>query len=328
MSTSLPTPEPTPEDVERAVADLESYLAEQAPAPSPAPVAEPVETRRVRELREEVAEAHQLLELQTDQAPLLVDTDRVRRTRKRAAQAAQLHALAQDPAARAWQAARWRLVLTITGMAALVLALGWSTANVHEFVAAGALAWSAVWVFGWLVEPFLSLALLTIVGARAYMGTRGQPLDHPTLRKIEWLFLGLTLLMNTWRYLPVVAERFNFAELVLHALGPIVAVAIVTALPIVWTAFADLDHGPLTAGATGAPTGREYRQNVPGTGSVSRGATDTRTAHLVTRARHLIATGQLPADPSATRLREALQCGTDAAREVRDALRTTQGGAA
>ena len=307
----LHTPETRP-DVHTAEADL-----------SPGP-AEPVETKRVRELRAEVAEAHQLLALQADRAPLLVDTDRVRSTRKQAAEAAQLHMLAQDPAAKAWTAARWRLTLTTAGMIALVLALGWSTANVHEFAAAAAAVWSAAWVFGWFVEPFLSLGLLTIVGARAFMATRGQPLNHPTLRKLEWLFLALTLGMNVWRYLPGVADGFDVSALVLHSLGPIVAVAIVTALPIIWDAFAGLDHGLPTASPTGGPTGPEYRGNTSSGGPFPVGATDPRVAKYVTEAHHLMAIGELPANPSATRLREALRCGTDVARAVRDVL--DQGG--
>jgi hypothetical protein len=322
MSTTTPTPEPSPDDLERTVAGLEQYLADQAPAVPP--VVEPVESKRVRELRAEVAEAHALLALQNDRAPLLVDTDRVRRRRKQGAEAAQLHALAQDSAARAWTAARWRLALTVSGMVALVLALGWSTANVHTFAAAEAVEWSAAWVFGWFVEPFLSLGLLTIVGARAFMATRGQPLNDPTLRRLEWLFLALTLGMNVWRYLPGVAAEFEVSRLVLHSLGPVVAVAVVTALPIIWNAFADLDHGTLTADLTGP----EYRQNAFGMVPARSGVTDPRTARYVTEARRLIAVGELPANPSANRLREALRCGMDTAREVRDALNPNHGGAA
>jgi hypothetical protein len=113
-------------------------------------------------------------------------------------------------------------------------------------------------------------------------------------------------------------------QLLAHAIGPLVAVGAVAVLPVIWSAFADLDHG-LAVGPTAAPTGAEYRENVPDTRTAQHGATDDRVALLVDRARRLIAAGRLPADPSATRLREALGCGTDAAREVRDSLR---GGAA
>lgn len=305
-----PPGEPTPEEIGRGLAELESHIAEYASASRPGPAMG--ETRRVRALRAEVAEARLLAELQEDQTPLVVDTVKVRRRRKRAAEAARLHALDQDPAMRAWQAARMRRLLVAAALVSLTLALAWSTAGVQHFAADGAPAWSPGWVFAWLVEPFLSLALLVVVGARAYMGTRGQPITSRTLVRIEWLFLALTLGMNAWPYLPGVAEDFSLSRLVLHLLGPIVAVAIVTALPIILAAFTDLDHGR----AGGRLTGRTYSANTSGP---VRG-TGPEMAALVERARALIAAGTLPATPSAHKIRAALRCGMDDARAVRDAL--------
>jgi hypothetical protein len=298
-------PDPDPDDVDAVLAEIEARLDETAPEPT-------ADTDRVRKLRDEVTEARALLALQADDAPLLVDTPKVRRRRKAGAEAAQLHALAANPAVRAWQAARWRLVLTWVAVLALVLALGWSTAGVQTFAAEDAPRWSPGWCFAWLVEPFLSLALLTVVAARAFMATRGQPLDDPKLRRIEWRFLALTFGMNAWPHLPGVAEHFTVSGLVLHVLGPVVAVSIVTALPIVWTAFADLDHGS----PTGTPTGPTYWGNGTGGKPTTGGPTDV----LVARARLLIAAGQLDPNPSATRLQKALRCAMDSAREVRDAL--------
>jgi hypothetical protein len=326
MSIPTPTPdEPTPEDIARGLAQVDRFLTEQAPPPPPPASADPVEpepvvTGRVRRLADEVAEARALVALQGDDTPLLVDTDRVRKRRKAAAQARQLHQLGQDPAARAWQAARWRLVLTATALIALILALGWSTAGVQVFAADGAASGTPGWLFAWFVEPFMSLALLTVVAARAFMATRGQPLDDPTLRRIEGLFLALTVGMNAWPHLPLVAHPFTVSRLVLHILGPIVAVAIVTALPPIWRAFAELDHGPMPTPATvpyPAPTGPKYSTNTTTATPNTGGATGV----LVARARRLIQAGDLPADPSATRLREALRCGTDTARQIRDALK-------
>lgn len=306
-----PLPEPTPEEIARGLADLERHVAASLPPSRPAAVPQPPaapdgETTRVRKLRAEVAEAHLLADLQDDDAPLLLDTSKVRKRRKAAQQAARLHALAQDPEMRAWQAARMRRTLVTAALVSLTLALAWSTAGVQRFAADGAPAWSPAWVFAWLVEPFMSLALLVVVGARAYLGTRGQPLNDRILVRIEWLFLALTLGMNAWPYLPGVAATFSLSRLVLHVLGPIVAVAIVTALPIILAAFTRLDHG-----LSGTPTGPTYRANV------------IAPEALVARARHLIATGQLPADAGAEKIRRALGgCGTDVARAVRDALRT------
>jgi hypothetical protein len=332
MTMSAMNPEPengvTEEDERWLQAQAPAEL-EQAPAPLvPDPEVMPSgDTRRVRDLRAEVAEAHLLLGLQSDEASLLVDTPKVRKRRKQGAEAARLHALAQNPAVKAWQAARWRLVLTWVAVVALVLALGWSTAGVQRFAAEGAAPWSPGWMFAWLVEPFLSLALLTVVSAKAFMATRGQPLDDPKLKAIEALFLGLTLGMNAWPHLPGVADKFTVSALVLHVLGPIVAVAIVTALPIIWAAFARLDHGGPVGHPYYPPTGPKYRQNAgnsepsvgAGVGPVGQSVGD-----LTAYAQDLIDRGHLPPEPTATKLREVLRCGTEKAREVRDALRGEQ----
>lgn len=306
---------PEPDETQRGIAELERYLSEVAPA-EPGRDGEPGspsgETRRVRQLRAEVSEAHLLAELQSDDTPLMLDTRRVRRRRRAAYEAARLHELAQSPVMRAWQAARFRRLLVAAAMVSLALALAWSTAGVQAFAADGAAPWSPAWLFAWFVEPFMSLALLVVVGARAYMGTRGQPIESPTLTRIERLFLALTLGMNAWPYLPGVADEFVFSRLVLHLLGPVVAVAVVTALPIILAAFAGLDHG-----GPAALTGLTYRQNTPA--KTPAGRTDV--AALVVQARQLIDAGTLPGEPSANALQRALHCGMDAARQVRDALR-------
>ncbi len=325
MSTTTPNPvpEPSPEDISRGLAEIERHLAQTAQAAPTTPDASrpvvggqgaaglPRESRRVQRLRAEVAEAHMLAGLQDDDAPLLLDTDKVRKRRKKAHEAARLHELAHEPAMRAWQASRMRRVLVIAALVSLTLALGWSTAGVQSFAADGAESWSPGWLFAWLVEPFMSLALLVVVGARAYLGTRGQPLNDPKLIRIEWLFLGLTLGMNAWPHLPGVADEFSLSRLVLHILGPVVAVAVVTALPIILAAFTGLDHS-----GTGRLTCLTYSANAHDPVRTP----SPEVVRLINRARALIATGELPAAPSAYRLQRILRCGMDDARAVRDAL--------
>ncbi|MEU7985286.1 hypothetical protein AB0B56_10520 [Streptosporangium canum] len=315
MTNTTPTPEPSPDEVARGLAELERHLTEQAP-PAPAhPAAPPVvaggETKRVRQLRAEVTEAHLLADLQDDDAPLMLDTPKVRKRRKAAREASRLHELAQDPAMRAWQAARMLRLLVSVAMISLTLALAWSTAGVQHFASEGAAAWSPSWVFAWLVEPFMSMALLFVVGARAYLATRGQPIVSRTLVRIEGVFLALTFGMNVWPYLPwslPEGKAFTVSGIVLHILGPSIAVAIVIALPIVLGAFAGLDHERSTA----APTGPTYWTNAaPGGADI---------AALADRVRDLIDAGKLPEAPSATRIQRTLRCGMDTARAVRDAL--------
>lgn len=319
-STPDPPDEPTEQQITRALAELEEHVAEHAPTPEPSTALVPLEggeTKRVRQLRGEVAEAHLLAELQDDETPLLLDTPKVRKRRKKAGEAARLHALAQDPTMRAWRAAKTRRFLVTVALVALALALGWSTAGVQVFAAEGAPAWSPGWVFAWLVEPFMSLALLVVVGARAYLSTLGQPIESPTLVRIERLFLGLTLGMNAWPYLPWMVDEWSFSRLVLHVLGPVVAVAIVTALPIVLAAFTRLDLGLSSRGATG----RSFRRNVLGESGVESGATDPDEVEIkAARIRRMINAGELPEEPGVEKIRRALQCATATARAVRDRL--------
>jgi hypothetical protein len=316
-----PPGEPTAQEIARALADLEQHVAEHAPEPEPqaGPLVplEGGETKRVKQLRAEVAEAHLLAKLQDDETPLLLDTKKVRKHQKRAAEAARLHALAQDPMTRAYRVLRTRRRLIAVAMVALTLALGWSTAGVQAFAAEGAPMWSPRWVFAWLVEPFMSLALLVVVGARAYLSTLGQPIESPTLTRIERLFLGLTLGMNAWPYLPFVAAAFSFSSLVLHVLGPVVAVAIVIALPIILAAFTRLDLGLSSRGATR----RSYRGNTLGESGVESGATGPDEIEIkAAQIRRLIAAGQLPEEPGVEKIRTTLRCATATARAVRDRL--------
>ncbi|MEV0592458.1 hypothetical protein [Nonomuraea cavernae] len=321
MNIATPNPEPGPEDFSRTLAEIEHHLADQAPAHPPPDTPPPDdldaagETRRVRQLRAEVAEARHLAALQIDDTPLLLDTAKVRKRRRKAHEAARLHLLGQDPAMRAWQAGRMRRTLVTALMVALVLALAWSTAGVQHFAAEGAEAWSPSWMFAWLVEPFMSIALLGVVGARAYLGTQGRPLNDRKLIRIEYLFLALTLGMNAWPYLPWALEEgqhFSVSRLVLHVLGPIVAVAIVIALPIILAAFSQLDYTRADDGLTGL----SYSTN---TGDRVR-RTAAEVAPLIERAQVLITAGDLPPHPSAYKIQRALRCGMDDARAVRDAL--------
>ncbi|TKK86457.1 hypothetical protein FDA94_21825 [Herbidospora galbida] len=274
-----------------------------SPAPAPAGEVEKGRTRRVKRLREQVAEARLLADLQADDTPLQLDSPKVRRRQRAAHEAARLHALAQDPAMRAWSAARMRRLLVAGAMVGLALALAWSTAGVQHFAADGADAWSPGWLFAWFVEPFMSITLLVVVGARAYMATLGQPIRSTILVRIEWLFLALTLGMNAFPYLPGVADSFSFPRLVLHLIGPIVAVALVMALPIILAAFAALDFTP------------EDQRNGPLTGLTYRASPE-----LIARVQALTAEGELPRHPSARQIQRALSCGMDTARALRDAL--------
>lgn len=330
---------PEPEDISAVISGAEALLAANAQAERPALLVTPSaavtgETKRVRQLRAEVAEAGLLADLQSDDTPLMLDSPKVRKRRRAAYEAARLHELAQDPTMKAWQASRMRKLLVAVAMVSLTLALAWSTAGVQVFAAEGAPAWSPSWVFAWLVEPFMSMALLVVVGARAYMATHGQPIASKTLTRIEYLFLGLTLGMNAWRHLPGVADDFSLSALVLHTLGPVVAVAIVTALPIILAAFTGLDHGapkaaPAPSSATSrTPSPKVTRRVSPSASPKASDQQSDRAAKTPPRGRSLaehrtkltllIANGAIEAKPSAEAIRKALGCSRATAAILRD----------
>jgi hypothetical protein len=184
----------------------------------------------------------------------------------------------------------------------------------------------AAWWSAWAVEPVISAVLLVVVAAKAYLATRGQALRHRNLSVVEFSALVVTLTLNIWPYTPWQIDQFDPMQLLAHAIGPLVAIGVVAVLPVIWSAFMDLDHG-LLAGHTRTSTCPECRENITATTAAQPGTTGDRVALLVERVRQMIASGQLSADPSATRLRETLGCGTDVARAVRDSLRDGAAGA-
>jgi hypothetical protein len=341
---TIATPEPNPDDIARGLVELERHLASQPPPvtnlnngnghpdltpqgrrPGRADRKTSGQTRRVQRLSAQVAESHLLAELLADDTPLLIDSPKVRKQRRKATEAARLHALSRQPAQLAYTAAKARRRVNMGLTVALVLALGWSTAGVQVFAADGAPAWSPGWVFAWFVEPFMSIALLCFVGARAFFGTRHQPADDDVLSRIERLFLALTLGMNAFPYLPFVAEPFSFSRLVLHLLGPIVAYAVVTGWPRLLARFATLDHGlpgddptaPLTVAAYSVNTGPGGDHRKPFGGIRHGQSEDVHRARL----RDLIDSGQLPPYPSARAIQRALGCATETASLLRDEQR-------
>ncbi|MFI7470535.1 hypothetical protein [Nonomuraea sp. NPDC049646] len=340
-TTTTPSPDPPPEDIAAGLAALQEFVNDNAPAGELVPVAdaevahvaeaetesepewEPdvdIEfdtdegyTSRVRKLRAEVAEAHRLLELQGDGAPLLVDSPRVRRRRRAAFEAARLHELEQDPVALAYRDQKVRRTVSVMVMSAAGIGLAVSSIGVQASVAKalklehGGVGWWAA--FG--VEPALSLPLLAAVAAQAYSAIRGQVVDRKSaagkkLFRTEAILLAVTLILNCWP--AFVWDRFDLLPLLVHSLGPLAAVTAVWVLPTLWQVLAVLPAGR----ATVAPTGLTYRANT------NSGGADVEA--LTERARTLIGEGRLPSRPSASKIQKALRCGMDAARTVRDTL--------
>jgi hypothetical protein len=321
VSVAHQDPDEPPEFDMRA---LERYLAADPQTP-PGPVTTTGQvksegrqsTRRVRKLVSDVAEAREIVALQDSEELVTADSRRVLRTRRRGAVAEKLVRLRQQPAFVALATVRARQIVTAIGLIALTIALAWSTAGVQQFAAADAPAFGPAWWFAWGVEPFVSLALLTIVIARAFLASRGQSITAQSVRRTEILFLAATLLMNVWRHLPGVAGQFRVDQLVVHMLGPIVAVCVVTVLPVLWVAIDQVPKGLIAASTV--TTGPH--EDPAASASRTSGVSDERLASAVARTRDLIKAGKLPPAPSANAVHKAIGGAMDTARAVRDILR-------
>lgn len=316
---------PVPEDDEPPTED-EAFEDEDQPAPH---VLVGGETKRVQRLREEVAEAHLLAELQDDDIPLTLDTKRVRRLRRRTWEAARLHELAQHPAAVAYRDAKIRRVTTTMAMIAAGGALAVSSIGVQASVARALkltredLGWWAA--FG--VEAFLSLPLLAAVGVQAYSAIRGRVVDRKSaegrrLFRVELALLSFTLVLNCW---PAFKTDFDLLDLIVHSLGPVAAVIAVWVLPTLWKVLADLPVPVIVRPTARGGTGGKYRGNAQDQYTPGSPSVQPDPAALAAKIQALIQAGALPPGPGVQKIREALRAegirvGTGTASDVRDLL--------
>ena len=352
---------PDPDDMDRVLAELEAQLTAPAqvwPEPTEAAeadeldaeVVQPRETRRVRRLRAQLAEAQATLDLLAEGDPReQVPTRREQRRAHRAARMLRAYQLSQTPALLAARDARVRRWTTIAALVSAGLALAWSTAGVQRSVALadGLVPGTVAYYAAYLVEPMMTVLLLGLVGGQAYAAMRGRPVARDSvegrmIRRTEAALLGFTLALNAWPYLGRFVDELAVLPLVVHSLGPIVAVLAVRSLPLVWAILGALPMPHRESVPEGRTEPRtepqyspEYRANAPsttpgttpGTASQTRARTGTgtgparlreeRLAELVQRARARGLTGE----DSAHQIREALGCGMDYARRIRDALR-------
>lgn len=206
-------------------------------------VGEPVaagRTERVQALEREVAEREELAELYEQYAATHVPSKTALAMREESRDAEAKRAEKANPARMALRDSRAQTVTNLVGLIAAVIALGWSTANVQH-TAAMHTTGSAAWWLAWGVEPLISAALLTVMGARAYLATRGVTVTSRWVTAAQWVPLGYTVTLNCWTSLPSQALTNPAVEflrgLVVHSVGPVVVVLLVHALPVLWAEF-------------------------------------------------------------------------------------------
>lgn len=234
--------EPTEETAEPVGAAATGENADETSTEEPA--APTGLTERVRRAEAELAEAERLAEIAADRAEV-PSTDAAgerAKTNKAAAKRRERNnpdrVALRDATARTW--------MNVVGLIAAAIALGWSTANVQATAALRVAEGSAGWWLAWGVEPLISAALLTVMGATAYLASRHVTVTDRWVTAAKWVPLGYTVTLNCWTSLPSAWIAHPFGEflrgLVVHSVGPVVVVLVVHALPVLWAEFIRLDQ--------------------------------------------------------------------------------------
>jgi len=299
-------------------------------------VAEQGRTRTVAQRERELAEARRLVALQEQDVTAEVDTKKVRKARQHGVQARKLHALRQRPEAVALRDARVRLVTTLMAMFAAVAALGWSTASVQQTAAHGAPAGTAAYALAFLVEPLISVGLLATIGVQAYAAMRGHVVDTDaepgaTLHRTQIWLLVLTVTLNTWPYLAPLwgPGEFDLIQVVVHLVGPIVAVRMIHSLPAMWAVLEGLplpaQAGPRPTASAGVTPPACSENAAAGEAAEETSSKDRkRFEQIRDELAELIAAGRWNRNVSVPEIRKYFGCGVDVARDVRDALKPTE----
>ena len=99
----------------------------------------------------------------------------------------------------------------------VLLGLAFTMTNVQQFAANGARVWSLPWWSAWLLDPMVSLVLLSILRAEQVTARHGVRTGG-WARAAKWFTLAATYVMNTWQAFTAGSP----ALVVLHSVPPLV----------------------------------------------------------------------------------------------------------
>ncbi|MEV6604888.1 hypothetical protein [Kutzneria sp. NPDC051319] len=205
------------------------------------------------------------------------ETDRVRKLRAELHEAHDLHALSEDPLRHIVALERLRVSVTRSMWWGLAAGLGFTTVGVHDFLAGDKPISDPMWWGCWLVEPALAALLITLLRWESEMLSRGVaiPTGRPdkTTGPVQWLkrvLLGSTLVMNV---VPTLWPRAGSGEQVtpgsvfVHIVIPIVVFLVAEVMPLIQTGFtkAKERHTPKAAAGVTAAVVRESNPRLPQT---------------------------------------------------------------
>lgn len=158
--------------------------------------------------------------------PVSRSSERAERLLERAQLAGQVRRAQTDPDVVALSVERVRAVSWALAWAGVVLGLGFTLVNVQRFGAQGAPAWSGEWVAAWLLDPMVSLVLISVLLAE-HVTARYQVDIGFWPRTAKWFALTATYVMNTWSAWAVADP----ALIVLHSVPPLLVLMAVEAAP-------------------------------------------------------------------------------------------------
>jgi hypothetical protein len=190
------------------------------------------------------------------------ETTRVRKLRAQLHEAHDLHALSEDPLRHLVALERIRVSVTRSMWWFLAAGLGFTTTGVHDFLAGDKPINDPMWWGGWFVEPALAGLLITLLRWESEMLSRGVAIPSGRPGKatgpVQWLkkvLLGSTLVMNV---VPTLWPRAGSGDQVtagsvfVHIVIPIVVFLVAEVMPLIQTGFtrAKERHTPRTATTT------------------------------------------------------------------------------
>lgn len=130
------------------------------------------------------------------QAPAEID-EAADRLLDEARAASKLRSYAHDPDVSALFIEHTRERVERVLLVAMTFGLLCTTVNVQAFVAGDAVAWSLAWCAAWLVEPFITAGVLSLLRIEQ-VARRNQVVPGNWVRYTRWAAFGATYLMNTW----------------------------------------------------------------------------------------------------------------------------------
>ncbi|RSM80410.1 hypothetical protein DMH04_30225 [Kibdelosporangium aridum] len=252
-------------------------------------------------------------------------TRKVIALQRKKAETARLVTLANDPDLNAYRIERQRRTITRWMWIFLVLGLGYSTTNVHEFVANGRTTEDPVWWAAWLVEPMAAGLLINLLTFESEVIARGIDISNPWVTRLKRTLLGATLFMSTWpQLIKLKTGGFNIGLLVVAALVPLVVFLVAEVMPVIQRYMRALLVAASTPAATSAasqPAAAAQPANDPKTLAALRLPPRMRKA-IEDKASEIQATGR-----SITRedIQELVRVPDEMATQIMTALHPTNG---